>query len=340
MFINGVLVWLSFCLGAAGLAKAEPSMPFPRTFSYTYKPGQAIRPNEKLVLCNHTARTPGGAHAVLVSWFTGQLFWDDFGATKISYYVDGETEPSVSASIDMLTGNGPAPTTPTKDRKNIPWGNEMLGRVAIGGGAYSTVRIPFSESLLVVAEMYSQNASAPSRILYSLIRGLENYGPITLRSSGVQLSSRVRLKSFYISKTLLPIEWATLANITSGKGTILQVVQHVRSENAYCLEGTHWATVNSRGDKEEVQLSSGFEDYYLSGQYFDAGEFSTPLSGMESENAWLYPHALTAYRIHEADPVMFSAGITLRWQNGMKATGRLAAGKTQLESLVLAYVEQ
>ena len=55
----------------------------------------------------------------------------------------------------------------------------------------------------------------------------------------------------------------------------------------------------------KIQLSSGFEDYYLSGQYFDAGEFSTPLSGMTSEDHWFYPHALTAYRYHEVDQVIY-----------------------------------
>ena len=44
-------------------------------------------------------------------------------------------------------------------------------------------------------------------------------------------------------------------------------------------------------------LSSGFEDYYLSGQYFDAGEFSTVVTGMTSEDHWFYPHALTAIDI-------------------------------------------
>ena len=35
--------------------------------------------------------------------------------------------------------------------------------------------------------------------LYSLIRGLENYGPIVLRHSNIQLSSGVKLKKFFLS---------------------------------------------------------------------------------------------------------------------------------------------
>ena len=59
------------------------------------------------------------------------------------------------------------------------------------------------------------------------------------------------------------------------------LLQTVRSGNSHCLEGTHIATI----DGDETILSSGFEDYYLSGQYFDAGPFATPISGSETPNA-------------------------------------------------------
>ena len=86
-----------------------------------------------------------------------------------------------------------------------------------------------------------------------------------------------------------------------------------------------------------LQLSSGFEDYFLSGQYFDAGEFASPLSGMTAEDKYLYPNSLTAYRIHEADPVVFNGSAVLRWQNGHPKSGDGAPGVTTLRSLVLTY---
>jgi hypothetical protein len=337
-----------------------------RTFSYTFKPGQVLHPKQPLVLCNHTAKNIG-QHAVLISWFTGELFWDDFSSTIISYYIDGETKPSIRGTIDLLTGNAPSPKS---QRKTIPWGNEALGRLGIGGGAYTSTRIPFKNSIVVTAEMNEGNTfetitssnmlinqqndlrSDKSKTFYSLIRGLENYGPITLRYSNIQLDNNVKLKSFFLNETLKPAQWITLLNVSSGKsGCLFSVVQQVRSENAYCLEGTHWARVGNsfvanapKGNtreiisEEELQLSSGFEDYYLSGQYFDAGEFSTPISGMTSEDHWLYPHSLTAYRYHEVDPIMFTSGMSLRWQNGMNSKGKLAAGITQQVSFILAYV--
>ena len=60
---------------------------------------------------------------------------------------------------------------------------------------------------------------------------------------------------------------------------------------------------------------------------------------MTSEDHWFYPHALTAYRYHEVDPVVFTNGMSLRWQNGMNNKGKLAAGITQQVSFILAYVE-
>ena len=94
-----------------------------------------------------------------------------------------------------------------------------------------------------------------SKTLYSLIRGLENYGPIVLRHSNIQLSNNVKLKSFLVNQTLKPIEWVTLLNISNTKGgCIFSVVQQVRSaENAFCLEGTHWASISNTSQEEKTQ---------------------------------------------------------------------------------------
>ena len=77
----------------------------------------------------------------------------------------------------------------------------------------------------------------------------------------------------------------------------------------------------------------------MSGQYFDAGAFATPLSGLTHENQLLEPDKLSAYRYHTADPVLWgSDGFELRWRNGMHDTGALAANATQLKAYVWAYV--
>eukprot|EP00040_Diaphanoeca_grandis_P027555 m.157041 g.157041 ORF g.157041 m.157041 type:complete len:352 (+) comp31038_c0_seq2:1155-2210(+) len=309
-----------------------------KTFSITHKPGQGIHPNEPLTIANYTARTQHGNHAVLISWFTGSIPWLGFGDVVIAYYVDGETEPSIKASINLLTGYQGGNSSGDFRSKLVPFGNAELGRAAVLSG-YNTIRIPFSCSIVVTATLADYDTESHS--LYSLIRGLESYGPIALRYSGLQLPPAVRLRGIAVTQNLESIEWATIANLTTGPGAILFVAQHVRSQNAFCLEGIHMAEV----DGEQLQLSSGFEDYYLSGQYFDAGEFATPLSGMTTENhcprcpVTLYPNNLAAYRFHEADPVVFQNNLTLKWRNGLTPANKTnGAGKTMLESLVLAYV--
>ena len=268
----------------------------------------------------------------------------------------------------MLTGsNATNPETPASlllphTHVRPPWGTHGIGRLGLGGGAYTSMKIPFASRLRVTATMAPGQTKA--RTFFSLVRGLENYGPVVLPYSMLALPSGVRLRSFVRDVVLAPTEWAVLANATvadgrrgggesggsdrsgggdGGGGALLMVVQRVSSGNAHCLEGTHVATVDGGANSTvpggaDVRLSSGFEDYYLSGQYFDAGAFASPLSGMTAENRWLEPSRLVAYRLHEADPVVFERSLVLRWQNGMYANGSLAANETHLQSLVLAYV--
>lgn len=236
-----------------------------RTFSYTHKPGQGIKPNQTLTLADHTAASKG-QHVVLISWFTGSLPWLGFGDLVISYYIDGEATPSISASINLLTGFQGSNTTQPEWSKLTPWGNAEIGRAAATGGAYTTIKIPFSQRVLVTAEMAPYETEGKS--VYSLIRGLENYGPITLKYSNLELPPNSRLRGRATEVTLDPIEWATLAAVEGcGPGTVLFVAQHVSSQNAFMLEGIHEAELWGGEDgNSTLQVSSGFEDYYLSGQ--------------------------------------------------------------------------
>ena len=332
---------------------AVPYTPRMRTFSVTHKPGLPINPGEELALCDFTPATGTGQHAVLISWWTGSIPWPRFADTVIKYYVDGEATPSIAASIWMLTGsNATNPETPASivlphTHVRPPWGTSGVGRLGLGGGAYTSMKIPFASRLRVTATMAPGQTKAQT--LYSLVRGLENYGPVVLPHSMVALPAGVRLRSFVSDVVLAPTEWAVLANVTStnyngdsdrgpvGGGALLMVVQRVKSGNAHCLEGTHVATIDGGADGD-VMLSSGFEDYYLSGQYFDAGAYASPLAGMTAANHWLEPSELVAYRLHEADPVVFERSLVLKWQNGMYKNGSYAAKQTRMEALVLAYV--
>ncbi len=335
-------------------AAAAKSPPVPVPFSYTHKPAQTLRPSgEELVLAEHYAKGLGShrssedsfnvdedvVHAVTLSWFTGELNWPTFSATLIRYYVDGETTASVELTIDELTGAYFNSSDHTHMSKILPWGNFRIGRTAIGGGAYSTVAIPFRQSIRITAA--ADSTMERPRSFFSKIAGVENYGPVRLPISGLQLPPTARLRSQRRIVKLAPAEWATLgffnrSVFNTSWGTLLYTWQRIQSSSAFCLEGIHEVFID--GATVPMQLSSGFEDYYLSGQYFDAGEFASPLSGMTSESSYLYPHAVTAFRFHDADPLPFERSISLRWRNGMYTNGTLAANETLLRSALLAYV--
>jgi hypothetical protein len=75
---------------------------------------------------------------------------------------------------------------------------------------------------------------------------------------------------------------------------------HACKKNAHCLEGIHLAYIDGNATALQVSsgslrprcgkhrvlmlgASAGFEDYYLSGQYFDAGTFRSALAGLTYE---------------------------------------------------------
>lgn len=181
-------------------------------------------------------------------------------------------------TINNLVGLGDANESTTHEHVATPWGNAHHGSVGVGGGRYTAIRVPFGTHLRITALM--SPGQSEGRSLYCMFRGLENF-PVTL--GGLQLPSNARLRSVSARDLMLePTEWVTLVNTSSGDvgdkgGALLMVMQTVKSGNSHCLEGTHRATI----DGVETVLSSGFEDYYLSGQYFDAGPFATAVSGSE-----------------------------------------------------------
>ena len=74
-------------------------------------------------------------------------------------------------------------------------------------------------------------------------------------------------------------------------------------------------------------LSTGTEDYYDSGWYFNAGEFRMPVSGFthlkkeEGVTEW------SAYRFHEQDPVRFQDGFRFTWRCGDQVSKDAGVGK-------------
>jgi len=89
----------------------------------------------------------------------------------------------------------------------------------------------------------------------------------------------------------------------------------VASGNLNFMEGCYRFYSPPNAAYPGVLLSTGTEDYFDSGWYFNAGEFHFPVSG--------YTHfkdsggiTWSAYRFHEMDPLTFSNGFRFVWRNG------------------------
>jgi len=317
-----------------------------RTFTVALK-NVKLEPGVETTLL---ARPGGGSGGCLTQlWFTAETTWLAVGdEALLRVYVDGEDTPSIAGPLGPLHGMGLGSDGGAASALKHPWSaGASMGKLAsLGGGFWSSHRIPFgSGGVRVTIEAMAQ---VQSRAFYFMARGLAgDHGavyPVVLPHSFVQLPDSARLRVFETDVALPPLDYATLCNVSGqpAGGALYLVTQQIVSGSAHCLEGIHEVRgLGGGGDGDEgwQQLSSGFEDYFLSGQYFDAGPFHTPLSGLTHEDRLLEPRRLSAYRFHTADPVLFGAErFELRWRNGMHNTGPLAANTTNLRAFVWLYV--
>ena len=67
--------------------------------------------------------------------------------------------------------------------------------------------------------------------------------------------------------------------------------------------------------------------------FFATVTFASKYAGLDES----VPLVLTAYRFHTQDPIIWHNDFALHWQNGMEATGGLAAKSTALDFSVLIY---
>lgn len=91
---------------------------------------------------------------------------------------------------------------------------------------------------------------------------------------------------------------------------------YVKSTNLNFLEGCyHQYTPYNQGFPGTV-LSTGTEDYFDSGWYFNAGGFRLPVAGMTHLVADSTKAIVSAYRFHDEDPLPFEDGFKFVWRNG------------------------
>jgi len=256
---------------------------------------------------------PNRSGVIRILWFTGELLWPNFGNITVRVYTDNETVASVqfrlfeSHALGFGWNQGEAHT----------WGTKQLGKGSLEGGLYLTFNIPFQSGFTLTAQLPEKDLeplSPSSHVVWYMGRGL--LGMPVIIDNTIQLPPSAKLRIHRVALTATPQSYVTLLNVTTGGGTVVFLTMHASSGNAHYLEGEVSAIV----DGVPMTLSSGTEDYFLSAQYFDAGQFQFPNSGCNHlDLSCLLGSGIcrvAAYRSHEADPIVFQTSLILRWQVG------------------------
>lgn len=203
--------------------------------------------------------------------------------TTLAFFVDNEVE----ASIEFTPGVGLSSAAP--EDETAPWGSEFQGRTgrAQGQGLFNTRRIPFGTRLRVVARFALPEDVRELQSFFFIIRGLESLDPATWPGpvvGGLQLPPSARLKLYTTTvENLPPLEYLTIANTPRGKGGLLhEVYIHANSTQFLYMEACFRAYLD--GADLPTYLSSGTEDYFNSANYFNAGEFRLPTTGLTYKN--------------------------------------------------------
>ena len=292
MVIAVLLILLTALTRTVCYVQVTPDM---KSFSSAIKGGH-LDANVEMVLYNRST----GPGVITEQWFTGQGVLDE--NARIRIYTDGETEASLDFQLFLAHGIG---TGEAEDSPNIPWGMRRIGHEA-DGGIYNTYRIPYAQTFTVTATHPTGGA------FWYIIRGVENY-PVVI--GDLQLPSNTRLRLYKTSQQVLaPYQFVTLANISGNAGALYQVTLSTQSKDYNHLEACFRAII----DGEEMFLSSGTEDFFLSAYYFNKGLYHNENSGLTFKDG---KGSMSAYKFFENDPILFSKSLALIWRCGEKING-------------------
>lgn len=231
-------------------------------------------------------------------WFGGNF--EGVEDTRIRYYVDGETVPSVDMQLHMGHGIG-------FNDNHAPWATKYIGKVGKRNGIYNNYRIPFGKSVRVTAQRAADAAENPQ--IWWIIRGMEN-GRVSL--GGMELPESARLKLIRRENhEAESLEEFDLCDVEGG-GAIYQVAIAAQGGSLTYLEACVRAYLGK--SKTPLMLSSGLEDYFLGTYYFDTGKFHADMAGLTHFDK--KAGSFSAYRFHDEDPVIFQNGLRLTLRCG------------------------
>lgn len=328
-------------LGAVvGVEAAIPVSKGMKTFGVSIKEDRLQKGVEQLVF-EHTL-APGATHGTMTqAWHAGKTSGMTPGL-RIRMYIDGEAIASIDYPLFLAHGQGPAQLAGTNAANpkeqggpgrnytapTSPWGNSLFGRTH-DSGWYNNYLVPFGKSIKITLT----DDVADSPFWYSC-RGVEN---LPLVVAGLQLPASARLSLQRTTATVAPGTLITFANVTGSAGVLRQFNLVINSTNYGYQEGCVSALID--GDTP-LWLSSGLEDYFLGAYFHSMPTEHLPFSGFENiepatampahgdhgfPDKMLHTNSLSAYRIHEPDPVLFAESFQFRWiassDNGGKNGG-------------------
>jgi Protein of unknown function (DUF2961) len=247
----------------------------------------------------------GSSHAVMTHfWITGGPSID---TSVISYYLDGESTPSIQFQPALACGTWWDYTS------GVPWSTDYISKEATGGGWSMRIRVPFQQSINIT---YRSFLLSTKDTIYMIVRGTENL-PITI--GGIQLPTTARLQLQKNNVTLKPLEFLTVGSSNRGtRGAFFMFTLAFYAPNLNTLEGCPHFYV---GDQQFPGLivATGTEDAFNSAYYYSAGEYRGNEAGLThiSFAGPNYTNAtLSTYRIYDRDPLYFDDGFQYVWRNG------------------------
>lgn len=252
-------------------------------------------------------------------WFGGNF--KGVEDTRIRYYVDGETIPSIDMGLFLGHGIG-------FNEQHAPWATKYIGKIGRQNGIFNNYRIPFSKSIRVTAQR--AEGAEPNPQIWWIIRGLEN-GRVSL--GGIELPQAAKLNLVCLENyEAEPLEEFNLCKV-DGQGALYQVTIAAQGESLTYLEACMRAYMG--GEQKPLMLSSGLEDYFLGTYYFDTGLFHADIAGLTHFSK--ESRSFSAYRFHDEDPVLFHDGLRLTCRCGETEHGKAGEKEGYLKPTKTRY---
>ena len=166
--------------------------------------------------------------------------------------------------------------------------------------------------------------------VYVAVRGTEN---LPTSFNGFTLPSNARLVQQRLENVQFqPLQYVPFITIPSGRGMLFFHTMAVSSPRIEFIEGCYHAYTSNGGNFSAATfpgliVGTGTEDYFDSAFTFDGGEFHFDVSGFThfaqpssidavTGTATAGQYELSAYRLHDTDPLFFTDGFSLVWRIG------------------------